>query len=247
MDLRVFEEKFEQSYSKKEFISFFCKCRIVYSGRAEASLGKGDRLVSVKQDGTVFVHQPEGGTPINYMKAGGLVELFKEDYGVLFKVYNPVTKEYLELEIVRIYDFISRKLEDCEKQMLAGTEADMSDMIKDNPSLISPDFKPLSREEHTKFGFIDVFGHDKKGTLIVVECKRYTAGLDAVQQLRRYVEKIKELKGTDKVSGIIASPKIGANADEMLKKWGFSWVHVHPPMRLVRHSKNQSSLDTFMK
>ncbi|MFH1589415.1 MAG: endonuclease NucS domain-containing protein, partial [archaeon] len=184
MDLREFEDKFEESMKKKEFITFFCKCKIVYSGRAEAQLGKGDRLVSVKQDGTIFVHQPEGGNPINYMKAGGKVELIKTDYGVLFKAHNSITREYLELELSRIYDYMSRKLEDGSKQLIAGTEADMSDMIKDNPKLISDDFKPLSREEHTKFGFIDVFGHDKKGRLVIVECKRYTAGLDAVQQVR---------------------------------------------------------------
>lgn len=245
MDLGEFEDRFTLAGNKGEFIVFFCKCKIVYSGRAEARLPKGDRLVSVKQDGTIFVHQPEGGNPINYMKAGGSVELLKQDYGLLFKAYNSITKEYLELEIGRVYSFMSRRLEDGQKQLLAGTEADMSDMIKQNPTLISKDFKPLSREEHTKFGFIDVFGHDKKGTLIVVECKRYSAGLDAVQQLRRYVEKIKDLRGTDKVSGILASPKISPNAEDMLKKWKFLWRLVNPPMRLVRHNRNQKALDAF--
>ncbi|MBU0666733.1 MAG: endonuclease NucS [Nanoarchaeota archaeon] len=246
MELGVFEDKFEESYKRNEFITFFCKCKIVYSGRAEASLGKGDRLVSVKQDGTIFVHQPEGGNPINYMKSGGSIVIIKQDYGVLFKAHNSATREYLELEISRVYEFMARKLDDGQKQIIAGTEADMSDMIKDNPSLINDDFKPLSREEHTKFGFIDVFGHDKKGTLVVVECKRYVAGLDAVQQLRRYVEKIKELKGTDKVSGILASPKISPNAEAMLKNWGFSWKLVNPPMRLIRHNKTQKALDAFL-
>ncbi len=247
MDLGVFKDKFEEAYAKKEFITFFCKCKIVYSGRAEAVLGKGDRMVGVKQDGTIFVHQPEGGNPINYMKAGGSAELVKHDYWMFFKAYNPLTKEYLELEISRVYSFASQRLEDGQKQLLAGSEADMSDMIKQNPILISDDFKPLSREEHTKFGFIDVFGHDNKGTLIIIECKRYTAGLDAVQQLRRYVEKIKELRGIKTVSGIIASPKISPNAEEMLKKWGFTWKLVNPPMRLIRHNKSQKGLDAFLK
>lgn len=245
MDLVDFEDRFVESVGKKEFITFLCKCKIVYSGRAEASLPKGDRLVGIKQDGTIFVHQPEGGNPINYMKAGGSIELLKQDYGLLFKAYNPSTKEYLELEISRVYDFMSRKLEDGQKQLLAGTEADMSDMIKDNPKLINDDFKPLSREEHTKFGFIDVFGHDNKGRLVIIECKRYTAGLDAVQQLRRYVEKIKELKGVKDVVGIIASPKISPNAEDMLKKWGFEWRRVEPPMRLLRHNRNQRALQAF--
>lgn len=245
MELGVFEDKFEEFYAQNAFIVFFCKCKIIYSGRAEARLPKGDRLVSVKQDGTVFVHQPEGGNPINYMKAGGAVELIKKDYGVLFQAYNSSTREYLELEITRVYDLIARRLEDGQKQILYGTEMDMSDMIKEKPDLISEDFKPLSREEHTKFGFIDVFGHDNNGTLMIVECKRYTAGLDAVQQLRRYVEKIKELKGTDKVTGILASPSISPNAEEMLTKWGFEWRLVKPPMRYVRHNKHQKSLDSW--
>ena len=80
---------------------------------------------------------------------------------------------------------------------------------------------------------------------LIIECKRYTAGLDAVQQLRRYVEKIKELRGVKNVSGIIASPKIAPNAEEMLKKWGFSWKLVNSPMRLVRHNKNQKNLSNY--
>jgi RecB family endonuclease NucS len=118
----------------------------------------------------------------------------------------------------------------------------MSDMIRDNPEVISDEFTPLSREEHTKYGFIDVFGHDKNGTLIVVECKRYAASLACVTQLRRYVERIKELKGVDAVRGVMASPKITANAQKMLHDWGFEWKRVIPPKRLERHRRGQKTL-----
>jgi hypothetical protein len=148
------------------------------------------------------------------------------------------------MEIFRVHSFMSHKLEDGIKQELAGNEKDMSDMIKEHPEMISADFKPLSREEHTTFGFIDVFGHDKKGNLVIVECKRYTASLQCVTQLRRYVEKISELKGIElkRVKGILASPSISPNALEMLKKWGFEWKHVHPPKRLERYNKDQKNL-----
>jgi len=120
-------------------------------------------------------------------------------------------------------------------------------MLKDNPKLISKDFKPLSREEHTKFGFIDVFGHDNKGNLILIECKRYTAGVSAVQQLRRYVEKIIELKGLKKetVKGILAAPNLAKNAEEMMQKWGFTFVSVEPPKRLEKYKKNQKNILEF--
>jgi RecB family endonuclease NucS len=120
-------------------------------------------------------------------------------------------------------------------------------MIYDNPKLISEDFKPLSREEHTKYGFIDVFGHDKNGTLIIVECKRYKADLGAVTQLRRYVEKIMKDKGLKEVKGIIAAPKISPNAHKMLHDWGFDFKKVEPPKFFEEKKKKQSTLDVFKK
>jgi len=244
MELIDFKVKFAEAIARNESIVFFCSCEIVYSGRAEAFLARGDRIIVVKADNTLLVHQPEGGNPINYMRPGSKIELHELDNHLLLKAQNLDSKDYIDMEIFRIHTFMSHKLEDGIKQELAGNEKDMSDMIKDHPELISPDFKPLSREEHTKFGFIDVFGHDKKGNLVIVECKRYTASLQCVTQLRRYVEKISELKGLpmERVKGILASPTISPNALEMLKKWGFEWKLVNPPKRLERYNKDQKSL-----
>lgn len=245
MELGEFKELFEEAIKKNQVISFFANCEIIYSGRAESELDRGDRLLIIKADNTLLIHQPKNSNPINYMKQETTYELAKEKKHLILLAKHTKLKEFMEITIYRIYDCICRNLDDGQKLELVGTEKDMSDMIKDNPKLISSDFKPLSREEHTKFGFIDVFGHDKKGNMIVVECKRYVAGLDAVDQLRRYVEKIKELKGIDKVKGIIAAPQISPNALGMLKKWKFKFVKVEPPKRLERHKKGQKTLEGF--
>jgi len=247
MELTDFKVMFEEALGRNDSIVFFCNCEVNYSGRAEAFLARGDRLIIVKADNSVLIHQPEGGNPINYMRPKSKVALENFEKHLVLKARNLESKDYIDVEIFRVYEFISRKLEDGIKQELAGNEKDMSDMIKANPELVSKDFKPLSREEHTKFGFIDVFGHDKKGNLVIVECKRYTASLQCVTQLRRYVEKIKELKGlkASQVKGILASPKISSNAKEMLEKWKFKWVQVHPPKRLERFSKDQKKLGNW--
>ncbi len=248
MDLSSFRAELSRAVNAGETISFFCECSIAYSGRAEAELEKGGRLIIVKADKSVLVHQPEGSNPVNYMKPDSFIEIVevdtKEGKGVLLKSYNQKFKDYLDVFITKVFSFHSVKLEDGRKLVLVGSEKDMSDMIKDNPGLIGEDFSPLSREEHTKFGFIDVFGHDGNGNLVVVECKRYTAGFSAVQQLRRYVEKIVELKGVDKdsVKGVVAAPDIAKNAESMLKQWGFSFKRVNPPKRLEKFNKDQKSL-----
>ena len=243
MEPADFEELFAGSLSSNSVLSFFCSCEIRYSGRAEAFIPMGERLIIIKSDNVLLIHQPENGNPINYLKSGTELRLEKFEGKLLLRAKSG--KDYLDVEIEKVYDAISRKLEDGQKQILQGNERDMSDMIKDHPELISKDFIPLSREEHTKFGFIDVFGHDGKGNLVIVECKRYTASLACVTQLRRYVEKIKQLKGTEKVRGIMASPSISTNALAMLTEWGFEHVAVNPPKRLERYNKKQTSLQSF--
>jgi endonuclease len=244
MDLQEFKLRFNKALLANETMSFFCLCEIKYSGRAEAELELGERLIIVKSDNTILVHQPDGSTPINYMKSDSSISLSEGDNFFVIESYNSKNKDYLDILIYKIFDFNSRKLEDGKKLVLAGSEKDMSDMIKDNPYVISADFSPVSREEHTKYGFIDVFGHDKKGNLVIIECKRYSAGLGAVQQLRRYVEKITELKGVDKstVKGIIAAPEIAKNAEGMLKDFGYEFRKVDPPKRLERYNSKQRSV-----
>ncbi|MCF7798587.1 endonuclease NucS [Candidatus Woesearchaeota archaeon] len=247
MELLDVIEQVNESLSRGEFICLFCHCGVTYSGRAESYLDFGDRLIMIKQDRSVLIHQPEGGNPINYLRPPAQVS-FNLEYGVEHEyiLFRASCKEdEIDVEITKVYDLFSQRLEDGQKQDLSGNEAEMSDMIRDQPTLVRPDFQPLSREEHTKYGFIDVFGHLGDGTLAIVECKRYTAGLAAVTQLRRYVEKVKLDKGIDKVTGIMASPAITSNAFDMMKDWGFSYARVEPPKRNVRGKKRQKKIDHF--
>lgn len=243
MERGDFLELFATARARHELLVALCNCEVTYSGRAEAFLPRGDRVIMIKQDGVLLVHQPEHGNPINYLKAGAEIGL--EKFEGHLKLHGRFAKEYLEVEIYRVYDAMARRLDDGQRQTLQGSEADMSDMLRANPALIAKDFKPLNREEQTEVGFIDLFGHDGKGNLVCIECKRYTAGLSAVSQLHRYVEKIKQIKGTEAVRGVMAAPKVTANALSMLHGYGYDFVAVRPPKRLERHDKQQSSLEAF--
>ena len=53
------------------------------------------------------------------------------------------------------------------------------------------------------------------------------------------------MKGTDKVTGVMAAPKCTTNALEMLKGYGYSWAEVRPPKRFERHDKGQKGLGEF--
>lgn len=230
---------------RNETIIFGCNCSIRYSGRAESFLEDGDRIIIIKADNTLLVHQPSGNNPINYMKANTSHALSLEENNLVLKSRNLGLKENMDITINKIHFFNSHKLEDGRSIVIAGTEADMAKMLYNNPDMIEKGFKPVSQEEQTKYGFIDVLGVDKEGVLTVVECKRYCADLGAVTQLRRYVERLMVSKGITKVRGMIAAPKMTPNAQKMLEDWGYSFVSVKPPKYLEDFNKKQARLDNF--
>jgi endonuclease len=120
-------------------------------------------------------------------------------------------------------------------------------MLYENPEMIEKGFRPFSREEHTRFGFIDVFGTDKNGLLVIIECKRDVADFKAVAQLHRYVHRIMRSKGIreDTIRGVIAAPKISSNAMHMLKEHKYEFISVMPPKYLERFDKKQKRLGEY--
>ena len=230
---------------RRETMVFFAKCSIRYSGRAESYVEEGERVFLIKSDGTLIVHQPTGNAPLNYMKPDTSHSFFVENGVLKLKSSNISMKEFLDASISKVIFFNSEKLNDGQTIVVQGTEEDMSEMIMQKPELIEEGFKPVSREEQTKYGFVDVLGVDKNDVLTVVECKRYCADLSSVTQLRRYVEKIMVTKGIANVRGILAAPKITENALKMLQDWSFSFVSVNPPKYLENFNKKQAKLDFF--
>jgi RecB family endonuclease NucS len=179
------------------------------------------------------------------MKPATAVRPAMEDNRLVIHSHNTMLRDYMDVIIDKVYFFNSHKLEDGASIVVSGTEADMAEMLYKNPDLVEKGFKPVSMEEQTKYGFIDVFGYDKENILTVVECKRQIADLKAVDQLRRYVEKVRASKGIDRVRGILAAPNISLNGLKMLQDFGFSFVSVKPPRYLERHGKSQTSLNHF--
>lgn len=238
-------ELINSSLCKNKTIIIGCNCQVKYSGRAESFLDFGDRIILIKSDNALLVHQPQGNAPVNYMKPNSTHNAVIKDDNLVLKSNNIVLKEFMDIRIKEVHFINSHKLEDGHSIVISGTEKDMNDMIYSNPELIEEGFKTASQEEQTKYGFIDVLGIDKNNVLTIIECKRYCADLGAVTQLRRYVEKMKTSKGIDNIRGIITAPKITPNALTMLEDWGFEFKLIEPPKHLEKYKKGQKKLDSF--
>jgi RecB family endonuclease NucS len=88
-------------------------------------------------------------------------------------------------------------------------------------------FKPISYEKKVEPGFMDIYGIDRNGKLVVVEVKRKTAGKEAVLQLAKYMEAVMR-KANREVRGILAAPDIAKDAHRTLETFGLEFVQVDP-------------------
>lgn len=232
----------QNALRRKETIILVANCIVEYSGRAETRLQAGDRIIIIKPDTTLLIHQPQGATPVNWMKESQIA-VEKVDNSYVLQCRGQ--KEFLDIYLHRIHFMNTANLCDGQKLQLTGHERDMADMIAADPSVIEEGLRFAGQEEQTRYGFIDVLCYDKAGNLVVVECKRDKGGLDAVTQLRRYVERIKDLRGIARVRGILACPSMTGNAKKMLESWGFKHAVVEPPKYLERFRKDQRRLEEF--
>ncbi|MFO7966201.1 MAG: endonuclease NucS [Archaeoglobaceae archaeon] len=212
-------------------IQVFGECEVWYEGRASSSLGLGDRLIVVKPDGSLLVHQGWGREPVNWQPPGSK-HRFSENEGKL-KVsgYRVKPKEELEVLFSEVYLVTCLLLKDDEELVLNGSELEYSKWIHENPEFIEKGFKPIKKEKETGFGFIDVLGKDSEGRIVVIEVKRRRAGPQAVSQLKRYVNYISQIKHhnkQEKVRGILVAPSITKKAKEQLESEEMEFIDLEP-------------------
>jgi RecB family endonuclease NucS len=142
--------------------------------------------------------------------------------------------------------------EDYEEINLTGSKSEMAEMIFRNPNLIEEGFKPLSREYQIPTGIIDILGKDKDERWVILELKRRRADLQAVSQLKRYVEYFKSKYGRDRVRGILVAPSLTVGAERLLKEENLEFKKLNPPkgskkdLKQNMKSKKTAVLDEWL-
>lgn len=223
MDFLQAKKEIENALAGRRLLLCIGDCVVKYSGRAASKLSEGDRLLIVKHDGTFLVHQGKGMKAINYQGPGAVVTVGEEDGALVVKAerLKPM-REVIEVRFKRI-DFIgSYVMHDDHKLQLFGSEKQLSDLLMQDLHLIEPGLMPLKGESDVKRGSIDILAEDSAKNLVAIELKRRSAGLDAVTQLKRYVEQLQKRRGR-RVRGIICAPEITPNALKMLEGDGFEF------------------------
>lgn len=200
-------------------------CEVVYSGRAAATLKPGRRLVIVKRDGTLLVHEAEKAQPKIWNPPGSSTAAYVEGGRLVIKSvrsrpFESVRVYFSSLDFVAAFDVETSELE------LVGSEKDVVEALVKAPWLIEEGLEVVGVEVPTDVGHIDILARDREGRHVVVEVKRDVATHDAVFQLARYVELYR--KRGERARGILVASDITAAALEYLRRYGLEFVKVNP-------------------
>ncbi|MFH8251765.1 endonuclease NucS [Microbacterium sp. B2969] len=201
------------------------RCSVDYTGRLTAHLPLATRLLVHKGDGSLLVHS-DGGSykPLNWMSPPCTLTVEEPDAetaaeGVVeqWRVTHAKTGDAL---LVRIHELIhdsSHELGVDPGLVKDGVEADLQRLLAEQVDVIGDDLALVRREFPTAIGPVDLM---LRTTLtvqagsprhIAVEVKR-RAGIDAVEQLTRYLELLNRDPHLAPVRGVLAAQSIAPQA-----------------------------------
>ena len=162
------------------------RCSVDYVGRLTAHLPSALRLLIVKADGSVLVHS-DGGSykPLNWMSPPCRLT---EQPG-LWSVTNKAG-ETLAITLTEVISDTSVDLGVDPGLVKDGVEAHLQELLAAQVELLGDGWRLVRREYPTPIGPVDLMCRDGEDEWVAVEIKRI-ATIDAVEQLTRYLERIR--------------------------------------------------------
>lgn len=240
------ERAVREGLSQRRTLLLVGGCSVDYNGRASSRLELGERVVMIKEDGSVLVHRPRGYEAVNWQPPGCIFHSRVKDGVLQITAVRRAPAESLRMSFSSLYLVASLKLADEGQFSLHASEEDMQRAVLLMPSLIEEGFKPISYEKKVEPGFVDVYGVDDNGRLVVVEIKRKTAGREAVLQLSRYAKAIEGMASRE-VRGVLAAPGLAKGTQKLLVSLGLTFKALDPrKCAEVLHKSRTKKLADFL-
>jgi RecB family endonuclease NucS len=222
------------------------RCSVDYVGRLTAHLPSALRLLIVKADGSVLVHS-DGGSykPLNWMSPPCRLTEAPDRWSVTNKA-----GETLAITITEVLSDTSVDLGIDPGLVKDGVEAHLQELLAIQLDLLGDGWRLVRREFPTPIGPVDLMCRDETGRSVAVEIKRrgeidgsnfnegtgsrqgaYVAvevkrhaGIDAVEQLTRYLELLNRDPILTPVHGVLAAQTIKPQARTLAEDRGIRCV-----------------------
>ena len=193
------------------------KCSIEYNGRANSHANEEWRIIMIKPDGSLLIHTNEGYQPLNWQPPGSRV-YFEGDTIIAIR-RNP--NETLRITLHKIA-WIETAIASEGNFELHGSHEDVKEWVVENLAKVTncPSARLVGTEVPlNNHGIADIIA-ECDGNKIIIEVKRGIVDLNAVSQLKRYVNAMPEAKG------ILVGAWFTSGALELAREFGFRTIEI---------------------
>ena len=198
------------------------RCEVRYSGRLNAVLPEALRLLMIKSDGSVLVHSDTGGyKPENWMTPPAVIE---EGDGEIV-VRKLKSDDRLDIRLAEVVSDVAHDMGDAAALQKHGVERELQELLADAPEWCGEGLRLVRREWPTDIGPVDLMCRDADEDWIAVEIKR-VGTIDAVEQLTRYLERLRCEPGMSSCRGLLAAQIVKPQARVLAESRGLGWVEV---------------------
>jgi RecB family endonuclease NucS len=191
------------------------RCSIKYSGRLSTHLPEATRLLMIKADGTFLVFSDHGSQsvkPLNWMTPPTVIE---ESPGLMVvRKRGGSSEDRVEIEIAEVVSDVTHEMGSPEADVALakdGVEAHLQELLAEQPQWCGEGLRLVRREWPTDIGPVDLMCRDDADGWVAVEIKR-VAGIEAVEQLTRYLERIRLDPAFGECRGVLAAQVIKPQA-----------------------------------
>ena len=196
------------------------RCSVDYIGKLTAHLPTAPRLILIKADGSVSVHADDRAyKPLNWMNPPCTLKEEERRWTVT----HGKSGEQLILTIEEILHDSSHKLGVDPGLRKDGVEAHLQELLAEHITTLGEGWKLIRREYPTPIGPVDIMCRNDTGGHVAVEMKRH-AGIDAVEQLTRYLELLNRDPLLAPVHGVLAAQTIKLQARTLAEDRGIRCV-----------------------
>ncbi len=216
------------------------RCSVDYSGRLSTVLPMAVRLLMIKADGSVLVHADSGGyKPTNWMTPPTVIELDGSP-PTRIEVRKVAGDERLAILIDEVLWDEEHDMGEAAALEKDGVERHLQELLAEQPTWCGEGFRLMRREWPTDIGPVDLMCRDELDEWVAVEIKR-VATIDAVEQLARYLERIRLDPAMSRCRGVLAAQQFKPQARVLAGARGIDCVEVdiavlrgerEPPMTL---------------
>jgi len=186
----------------------------------------------IKADGTFMVWSDGGGSsvkPQNWMTPPTVIEAEGDPLErMVVRKRAGAAEDRLEVCVTEVISDVTHDFgpaEDAAPLEKDGVEAHLQELLAEQPHWCGEGFRLVRREWPTDIGPVDLMCRDGEDGWVAVEIKR-VGTIDAVEQLTRYLERLREDPAMADVRGVLAAQQVKPQARVLAESRGLRWVEV---------------------